>query len=191
MGAVLLPFGFAPLAEVAGELVYRILPRGLPPEGVVFALARGTETSALALVLLAAAALPAVAEELMFRGLVTTAFRTYSPLVTVAASSVMFGVFHLEPTQAAGTAVLGVAFGLVRLYTGSIWPCVLSHFAYNAGVLLEARWFEPPADHRIYWGRVGIGLLLTVIAYALLVGDRGRRMLLRLSFRPPPPRGPG
>lgn len=190
LGAVFLPFGFAPLAELSGELMYRVLPEGVPPERMLFALARGSEVGTLPLVLVAAALLPAVVEELMFRGFVTTAFQRYSPLVTVAASSLMFGVFHLEPTQAAGTVVLGAAFGLVRFYTGSIWPCIVSHFAYNAGVLLEARWLDPPADHRIYWGRVGVGLVLAVVAYVLLVGDLGRRFPLRLSFRPPPPRGP-
>jgi membrane protease YdiL (CAAX protease family) len=186
VGAVLLPFGFAPLAEVAAELAYRALPQGITSEQVVVAVARGTTATELVGVLFAAAVLPAIAEEAMFRGFVHTAFQRYSPLVALTVSSVLFGLFHLDPTQAAGTVLLGVAFGLVRLYTGSIWPCMLSHFAYNAGVILEARWFNPTDDHVIHWGRVGVGLLLMVAAYALLVGDLWRRHLARLSFRPPP-----
>ena len=102
----------------------------------------------------------------------------------------MFGIFHLEPTQAAGTTILGIAFGLVRLYTGSIWTCMVSHFGYNAGVILEARWLDPAEDHVIHWGRVGFGLLISVAAYVLLVGDLWRRHLSRLSFRPPAPGDP-
>lgn len=188
-GAVLLPFGFAPLAEVFAELVYRALPERVTSEHVVVAVARGTDGSSLALVLLAAALLPALVEEAMFRGFVTTAFQRYSPLVAIVVPSVMFGTFHLEPTQAAGTTVLGMAFGLVRLYTGSVWPCMLSHFAYNAGVILEARWIDPADDHLIHWGRVGFGLLLAMAAYVLLVGDLWRRHLARLSLRPPAPGG--
>ncbi|HEY8946349.1 MAG TPA: CPBP family intramembrane glutamic endopeptidase, partial [Polyangiaceae bacterium] len=131
------------------------------------------------------AVLPAFAEEAMFRGFITTALLRYSPIVAISVSSLMFGLFHLEPTQAAGTVLLGVAFGLIRLYTGSIWPCVLSHGAYNAAVILEARWFEPADDHVIHWGRVGLGLVLALAAYALLVGDLWRRHLARLSLRPP------
>lgn len=185
VGAVLLPFGFAPLAELASELVHRALPQDINSEHVLVTLARGTTPAMLLIVLLAAAVLPAVAEEVMFRGFITTAFQRYSPLLALILASLMFGLFHLEPTQAAGAVLLGTAFGLVRLYTGSIWPCMLSHFGYNAGVILETRWFDPPDDHLIHWGRVGMGLLLAVVAYALLVGDLGRRHLERLSFRPP------
>lgn len=184
-GAVLLPFGFAPLAELAAELVYRVAPGAVTPEHVVVAVARGTSPALLVLVLIAGALLPACSEEAFFRGFLTTAFRRYSELTAILLSSALFGLFHLDPTQAAGATVLGIAFGLVRLYTGSIWPCMLSHFAYNAGIILEARWFEPADDHVIHFGRVAFGLAISVAAYALLVGDLSRRHLRRLSFRPP------
>lgn len=193
LGAVLLPFAFAPLAEVTGELVYRALPRQVTAEHLVFALARNPEPLGLGMALLAAALLPALVEETMFRGFVTTAFRNSSSLIAVVVPSLMFGLFHLEPTQAAGTAVLGIAFGLVRLYTGSLWACIVSHFAYNAGVLLEVRFLGAPNDHVIHWGRVGLGLLLALPAYVLLVGDLLHRSktFSRLSLRPPPPRSEG
>lgn len=188
LGAVLLPFGFAPLAEVAAELVHRAAPLSITSEQVVTAMARGSSPIFLLLVLFAAAVLPAIAEEAMFRGFITTALQRYSPLAALILSSLMFGLFHLEPTQAAGTALLGIAFGLVRLYTGSIAACMLSHFGYNAGVILEARWFDWSAGHAISWGRVGLGLLLSTLAYVLLVADLGKRHLDRLSG---PPRAQG
>jgi len=186
LGAMLLPFGFAPLAEVFGELTHRVLNLGLTDDHLLTTLSRGTSTSLFVLTVLAVAFLPAVIEEAMFRGFVTAAFHRFSPLVKLLAPSLMFGVFHLEPTQVAGTIVLGVAFGLVRLYTSSIWPCMLAHFAYNAGILAEARWLERPSAHVISWDRVGFGLGLAVAAYVLLVGDLGRRYLRRLRLPPPP-----
>jgi membrane protease YdiL (CAAX protease family) len=191
LGAVLLPFAFAPLAEVAGELMYRAMPNEITAEHLVIALARTPDTLGFALALLAAAALPALVEETMFRGFITSAFRQHSSLVAVLVPSLMFGLFHLEPTQAAGTMVLGVAFGLVRLYTGSLWACIASHFAYNAGVLLEVRYLDASNDHVLHWGRVGLGLLLAVPAYALLVGDLLQKSLQRLSLRPPHRSGDG
>jgi membrane protease YdiL (CAAX protease family) len=188
-GAVLLPFAFAPLAEVAGELVYRAMPREITAEHLVIALARNPDPAGFALAIVAAAALPALVEETMFRGFITSAFRNHSSLVAVLVPSLLFGLFHLEPTQAAGTTVLGIAFGLVRLYTGSLWACIVSHFAYNVGVILEVRFLGADSDHVIHWGRVGIGLLLALPAYALLVGDLLQKSLARLSLRPPPRRG--
>lgn len=186
LGAVLLPFGFAPLAEVFGELAYRVLKLDLGADHLVNTLARGTSSSLFALTVLGVALWPAIVEEAMFRGFITASFHRFSPLVKLIVPSLMFGIFHLEPTQVAGTAVLGVAFGLVRLYTSSIWPCMVSHFAYNAGILMEARWLERANSHVISWGRVGIGLALVVAAYVLLVGDLGRRHLRQLRLPPPP-----
>ncbi|MGC4090956.1 MAG: CPBP family glutamic-type intramembrane protease [Polyangiaceae bacterium] len=173
LGAMLLPFGFAPLAEVFGELTQRFLKLGLPAERLVLTLSRGTSTELFVLTVASVALLPALVEEAMFRGFVTASFQRFSPLVKLLVPSLMFGVFHLEPAQVAGTSVLGVAFGLVRLYTSSIWPCMLSHFVYNAGILMEARWLSRVDPHVISWGRVGFGLGLAVAAYVLLVGDFG------------------
>ena len=39
LGAILLPFGFAPLAEVVGELTRRAVPSGVSPERIVSAVA--------------------------------------------------------------------------------------------------------------------------------------------------------
>lgn len=186
VGAVLLPFGLAPLAELVGEVVRRTLPHGVSSDQIVSAIARGTSPPLFLLVLCAAAVLPAVVEELMFRGFVTTAFLRYSPFVKLALPSLMFGILHLEPTQVAGTAVLGIAFGLVRLYTGSIWACIVSHFTYNAGTILEARWFERGEPHVTSWVRVLLGLGLALAAYALLVADIGRRRPSPFSMPPPP-----
>ncbi len=186
IGAVLLPFGFAPLAELFGEFVFRTLKLGLPADHLVTTLARGTSPELFALTVVAVAFVPAVVEEALFRGFITVSFARFSPLVKLLVPSILFGVFHLEPTQVAGTIVLGVAFGLVRLYTSSIWPCMLSHFAYNTGILLEARWLERVDTHVISWGRVGLGLGLAVAAYVLLVGDLGRRHLRELRLPPPP-----
>lgn len=177
LGSVLLPFGLAPLAEVLSELARRGLPEGASPDGMVTAMARGTTTTLLLLVLVGAALLPAVVEELMFRGLITTAFQRYSPLIKLLVPSLMFGLFHVD----AGTAALGVAFGLVRLYTGSIGACMLSHLAYNTGVILEARWFVRETEF-VAWDRVGLGLALSVVASVLLVGDLGKRFPF---MRPP------
>jgi membrane protease YdiL (CAAX protease family) len=187
---VLLPFGLAPLAELVGEVVRRALPHGVSSDHIVTAIARGTSPALLVLVLGAAAVLPAVVEELMFRGFVTTAFLRYSPFVKLVLPSLMFGILHLEPSQAAGIAVLGIAFGLVRLYTASIWACILSHFTYNTATILEARWFERSEPHITSWGRVSLGLALALAAYALLVSDLGRRRQSPFSMLPPPPGNP-
>ena len=184
LGAILLPFGLAPIAEVVAKLVQRALPFGLGPDHFVTVVSRGTSPLLFVLVLCSVALLPAIMEELMFRGFVTSAFSRFSPFVKLLVPSVMFGLFHPEPTLAAGTMVLGIAFGLVRLYTGSIWACIISHCSYNAGIICEARFLAGPQEQISSWHRVGLGLALALLAYALLVGVLGRRILARFNLPP-------
>src|SRR5262249_37933999 len=102
LGALLLVFGAAPLASVAAEVVFRLVGDNPAAADLVGMTAPRASPAELALLIQALAFMPALAEEAMFRGLITAAF-TRSRAMAVILPSVMFGAFHLEPTQAAGT----------------------------------------------------------------------------------------
>jgi ABC-2 type transport system permease protein/sodium transport system permease protein len=103
-----------------------------------------TQIDAVPLVwkLMALAVIPAVCEELFFRGYLQTAFRAeMSGPLAVLLSSMLFGLFHVVVRDAlfferfAPTCFLGVILGVVCLKTGSIWPGMLLHVLHN-GLLL-------------------------------------------------------
>jgi membrane protease YdiL (CAAX protease family) len=171
---LLMVFGFGPLAEFSGELVFRFLPRDVNAERLVVAVARNASSGGLVPVLFAAAILPALVEELMFRGLVTRAFEKRSHAEMVLVPSLLFGLFHLEPTQIAGTVVLGVAFGLARLYSGSLVPSIVAHAAYNSMVILDVRFGGRIGDHVLHFGRVGAGLGVAALGTLLMVSSPAR-----------------
>ena len=105
-------------------------------------------------------------EEVAFRGVLLAALlRLLPPIAAVAASSVLFGVWHVRPTLAAlaanevvegpvptalavllaclGTAGAGVLFSELRLRTGSLAAPVLLHLAANSlGTLAAAAAFR-------------------------------------------------
>ena len=168
---LLIVFGFGPLAELAGEVAFRFLGRDLNAERLLVAVARNATNGGLLLVLFAAAVLPALVEELMFRGLISRAFDKRSHAEMVLVPSLLFGIFHLEPTQVAGTVVLGIAFGLTRLYSGSLVPCIIAHAAYNAMVILSVRFSGRIADHQLHFGRVGAGLGVAALGTLLMVSS--------------------
>jgi membrane protease YdiL (CAAX protease family) len=170
---LLIVFGFGPLAEFCGEVVLRLLPRDANAERLVVTIARDASGEGLILVLFAAAVLPAIVEEAMFRGLVTRAFEKRSHAEMVLVPSLMFGLFHLEPTQIAGTIVLGVAFGLARLYSGSLVPSLVAHAAYNTMVILDVRFGGRINDHVFHFGRVGAGLGVAAFGTLLMVSAPG------------------
>jgi membrane protease YdiL (CAAX protease family) len=176
-GALLCVFGLAPLSAMAAQLTERYLPRDMNAETIVLALSRGVSTAELVGVLLATALVPAVVEELLFRGILTRAFLGRSNLLAILVPSLMFGLFHTEPTQAAGTFVLGVGFGIARLYTDSIITSMVCHLAYNAYELIDVHTGGQVGDTELHLGRVGLGLLASAIGFVLMVvvPGEGRR----------------
>ncbi len=173
-GALLVVFGLAPLAEVAGELVHRVVQNDITASKVVVAAARSSSPAQFALILACLAVLPALAEEILFRGFITSAFER-SFVAALIVPSLLFGIFHLEPTQAAGTVLLGVGFGLARLCTGSLVTSMLAHGIYNGAVLLAVRYADVVVDRQIEPVPVVFGLVLFAAGLALLLRERRAR----------------
>jgi membrane protease YdiL (CAAX protease family) len=179
LGALLCVFGLSPLSELLAELTRRYLPSDANnAETMIVALTRGVSAVELVFVIVATAFIPALVEELFFRGLLTRGFLGRGNLAALCVPSAMFGLFHLEPTQAAGAFVLGFGFGIARLYTDSVLTSILCHLVYNAYVLIDVYAGGRVGSTELHTGRVGLGLALSAIGFGLIVlepGERGRR----------------
>lgn len=170
LGALFCVFGLAPLSGLFAELTRRHLPPDMNnAETMVVALTRGVTAWELAGVVLATAVVPAIVEELFFRGLLTRAFLGRSTLLALIVPSLMFGVFHLEPTQAAGTFVLGLGFAIARVYTDSVPASIVCHLFYNAYVLIDVHAGGQVGSTELQLGRVGLGLSFSAIGFGLIV----------------------
>lgn len=83
--------------------------------------------------LLVMAVLPAIMEELLFRGLILNCTENGVGTVrTVFIVGFCFSLFHGSPEQTVYQFISGCAFALVALRSGSIIPSVLMHFVNNA-----------------------------------------------------------
>lgn len=89
---------------------------------------------------LAVVAIPAISEELFFRGLLQPGLtRRYGAGLGVSVSAILFGLVHALPAAIVYATAAGVILGVVRLRTGSVLPCIAMHGAFNAvPVLLPA-----------------------------------------------------
>ncbi len=87
--------------------------------------------------LLYIAVLPAICEELAFRGMLLNGLRRkLRPAALVAAVGLIFGLFHVSLFRIAPTAALGMILTVIALMTGSVFPGMLLHAGNNAlGVL--------------------------------------------------------
>jgi len=83
-------------------------------------------------VILSFVVIPAVAEELMFRGLFQHGLiRNRGTVQGIFYASVCFGIFHLIPWQVVGAFLLGLLLGYVVVRTRSIFPGMILHAFLN------------------------------------------------------------
>jgi sodium transport system permease protein len=94
----------------------------------------GTSTAQLLFFL---AVLPAVFEEITFRGLLLHGLsRRMHPALVTLVVGLIFGIFHVALFRFLPTAFLGVALAAVTLLTGSIFPAMVWHGLSNATSVL-------------------------------------------------------
>lgn len=84
------------------------------------------------------AVLPAILEEIMFRGLVMQSLRFAGDTIAVVVSSILFAMVHGTLYQIPFAFVLGLMLGCIALKTGNILFSMILHFFNNAmAVILE------------------------------------------------------
>ena len=87
-------------------------------------------------VLFTVAVLPAIFEEIFFRGILLDGCKVFGNLGAVFLCGGLFALYHQNPAQTIYQFCCGAAFALVALRAGSILPTVLSHFINNALILI-------------------------------------------------------
>lgn len=142
--------------------------------------------------MLAIAVLPAVSEEIFFRGFLFEAFRRrFRARRAVIATALIFGAFHLvTPTgllieRFVVSTLLGLLLGSVRAVSGSILPGILLHVGHNG--LLTALFLAEPwlrargwgVEERVHlpvsWIAAGAVGVAVGVALLILAARRGAR----------------
>jgi sodium transport system permease protein len=104
------------------------------------------EASATWQVLALLALLPAICEELAFRGFILSGLRRMKdPAMAVLVSSLFFGIAHPVLQQSLTAFVVGLVIGYISIKTRSILPCMLFHFLHNALLLSSGKWAADPS----------------------------------------------
>ncbi|MFT5285263.1 MAG: membrane protease YdiL (CAAX protease family) [Planctomycetota bacterium] len=114
--------------------------------------------SNLVLLLLVAAVLPALGEELFIRGyLQRRLLRRLPAWSAILLSSVLFAAAHGNVEHALSVFPIGLWFGIVAYYSESVWPGVFCHFFFNASLALLHSISSSPGSMEAEGGPSGPG----------------------------------
>ncbi len=83
--------------------------------------------------LLCMAIIPAITEEIVFRGLIGRGLVARRGIVSgIVLTSILFAIAHMHPVHAAGVLPLGIIMHVLYVTTRSMWAPMLYHFCNNA-----------------------------------------------------------
>ncbi len=170
--AVLLAAALQPLARQLEQAVLWLYPL---PESVGEQVARYLavlQHAPLWQRVLVLALVPALCEELAFRGFILSGFRqSGAKWRAIVWTAVLFGLSHPILQQSLVSATLGMVIGLLAWNTGSLWPGVAFHFTHNALMVAgqgladwHARWpaldylYQPSEGGRLEYTWLALGL---------------------------------
>ena len=105
-------------------------------------------------------------EELVFRGFLWRVLEGNArPVGAILGTSLVFGMWHLDPIQSVGVLPLSFFLGVVRWRSGSLRPCIAIHVLNNglAAATILAGWDEPTSPSWLVAALIGgIGAFLVI-----------------------------
>ena len=116
------------------------------------------------------AVIPAICEELAFRGFVLSGMRHLGHRwLAILLTSIFFGLAHPILQQSLSATLLGLVLGYLAVQTSSLWPCIAFHMTHNALQFARAQllqWtLDAPGNHWL-WGVPAEGTLPGQVPYA-------------------------
>lgn len=132
------------------------------------------------LIILVAAVMPAIGEELFFRGFLCGSLRyRHGAFWGIILSSLIFGAFHMSLVKLLPTAMLGVCFAYIGYASGSIFIGMLLHFLNN--FLSMASMEYPMQMERLFpiltKAQLSVGDILIMVFVGILCGVLGILLL--------------
>ena len=128
-GSIFLYVGVYLISTILGSLLSGIMPESA--ENMTMTYEMLVDHSFL-LVAFVGAVMPAIGEELLFRGYILGSFRhKYGIKMAIILSAVIFGAFHMSLVKFIPTMLLGICFAYIVSATDSIFITMGLHFINN------------------------------------------------------------
>ncbi len=93
--------------------------------------------NAVLLALIHIGLVPAVFEEVMFRGYIQRAFeKSWGVVAAILISGLLFGLYHLQPSNILPLATLGILLAYITYISDSLIPAMIAHLLNNGGQVI-------------------------------------------------------
>lgn len=110
---------------------------------------------------------PAICEEIMYRGYVQRAFeKSWGVVAAILISGAIFGAYHLQISNFLPLATLGVFLAYVTYISDSLIPAMVAHFVNNGGQVIASSFYPEMLDEKIS-PEMDIPVLLVLFSIAL------------------------
>ncbi len=189
--AVVLALAVNPVAAELRPIIERLFPMSEVVKKVLGSMMMDVPNVWVAVLLLAV--VPAISEEVAFRGFILSGLRTrYGTWASIVISACLFGFLHVLLSlfqRLFNATLLGLILGLLAVKTKSLWPCMAFHATNNAlAVLLGAAvgegrygsalrvFFRDPSQamYRLPWIAAGAIVASGIIASLVMRPDGDR-----------------
>ena len=136
--------------------------------------------------LLAIAVIPAICEEILFRGYILRSFeKSWGIITAILVSGLFFGLFHLQAGNLIPLSTLGVVLATMTWLSGSIWPAIFAHFINNGmaviiGINFPELFFQDITLENLpsVWFLLMSIILTCLIIYAMLRESTERKSVM-------------
>lgn len=128
---------------------------------------------------------PAVCEEIFFRGALINSYDIYGGKFAIIMSSLVFALFHFDIQNFIAPFLLGILFGNLLELTGSIFAAILAHFTHNIIAILTSKYLNDILFNYLKQTNLAqdIGSLQLFIILMLFLISIVSAVLLRVLFK--------
>lgn len=120
------PESWIQMEEVQIQLLEALLTTGIPLWFLIFSIAL----------------VPAVCEEVIFRGYLLRLFeKSTGVLWAIFITGLLFGAFHLRVTQLIPLSLIGVLLAWVTIQSGSLIPAIIMHLVHNGATVIAVHFY--------------------------------------------------
>lgn len=114
-----------------------------------------------------------ICEEILYRGILLNKLRDgYSVFVTIIIQSILFGISHMNVIQGMYAFVLGVFFGYIVIWTGSLLSSIIMHIVINSISVIISHTDQLNMGGYSMLPFTVVGIIISVIGIRILYLDR-------------------